>query len=684
MGACESVERALASQKPFGNDLHILDHRRDCLVQLLEELTPRMPAAGELLDAVAHRPDGDHRRLFTETTLRSAIVHAHKQLTPDTPRGPRLLRLTDCAAVFSAAAGYLERGGTDSPLQDGSLVRLGPSTHHGWIWRDEHPDDTYGRVFRELLTERYVMLPSTPDAGTIDMLTAGARLLDELLPSLAPSTLHHAHIVACVPTSKAFFGSSSRPDLSGTVLLRESLGSPWWVAEHLLHESVHMKLYDLLDGDTLMRSDGRYVQRPVVTPWNPSLLSGANRWHAWRVLAAFHVYVHLTLLSMVAERRAPELETTYGAPSGIVESHRARTRAHYLGHQLRAQPMCWNELGPFGQELADWLQSHLDTLQDALDPAPAPDGSTLHLYLDRYHRETDRVEQLLSERSEHPEAAREQLTALARQDVASARAILGDLGAHRQLDGLDTALAGLVGAELADHYPEIRRTVETWLLDASPDGYRLSASGTHDAMVGQMVDEASDALYALATNIPAPVAHAKRRAVEHRTTRSCRDNVGRLLAVQAAHVRPGAQMLDLGAGVGIATAWLVAGLGSRTDVAILSVETDETLSAAAHTYPWPPYVRIETSEVDAALAGNPGTFDLILVDARAGLPVDAIVAASRPGGMLIFDYTAVTARARAVGDTDTEALRRSVLDHEKLVVADIDASGGVVIAAKRA
>jgi predicted O-methyltransferase YrrM len=676
MQVCETVEQALASAKPFGDDFHILDQMRDRVIQRLEQLAPDLPAAGELLDAVAHSPTSDHRRLFLETTLRSAIGHAHKQLTSCAPRGLRLLRLTDCAAILRTAARYVEQGGTDTPLQDGSLVGLGPKPHHGWIWRDEHPDDTYGRALRELVIERYGILPSAPDPGDIEMLQTGARLLEELLPSLAPNALHHAHVVACVPRSRIFIGSSSRSDLAGMFFLGQSLGSPWWIAEHLLHESIHLKLYDLIAGHTLVQSDGGTRSIPVVIPWRPSRLSGGNRFAARRVLAAFHVYVHLALLSTVAERRAPELEATYGPLSGMVDSHRARARARYLGRQLQAQPLCWDELGAIRQGLADWLHS----LVDILDPAPAPDGSTLHLYLDLYHTETDQLKQTPAEPAEHLRARSQELTALARRDVASTRAILRDLDAQQQLAELDTAVARFTDAELGDSYPEIRRIVETCLLDASPDGYRMSESGAHDAIVGEMVDSASDALFALSARIPAPVAHAKRRAVKQHVTRTCTDGVGRLLAVQAAHLPPGAKVLEIGTGVGIATAWLVSGLGSRTDVEILSVGVDETLSATARTYDWPSYVRIETADAMTVLADHPGTFDLILAGASASTfdDVDAIVGASRSGGMLIFDHNAVSAEA-----SEPTALRQAVLDHSKLVAVDIDWSSGLLVASKR-
>jgi predicted O-methyltransferase YrrM len=678
MEACETVQKAMASAKPFGDDRFILDQMRDRVIERLEQLTPDLPAAGELLDAVTRSPTGDHRRLLCETTLRSAIWHAHKHLALGAPRGPRLLRLTDCAAILRTAARYVEQGGTDTPLQDGSLVPLGHKAHHGWIWRDEHPDDIYGRALRELVIERYRVAPSTPDANTIETIQAGARLLEDLLPSLAPSALHHAHIVACVPTSKLFIGSGSRSDLAGMFFLRERLGSPWWVAEHLLHESIHLKLYDLVAGQTLGPADGGTSSGPVVIPWRPSRLSGGNRFDARRVLAAFHVYVHLALLATVAESRAPQLEATYGPLAGMVDSHRALARARYLGHQLRVQPLCWDDLGPIRRGLADWLHS----LLDILDPDPPPDGSAVHLHLDLYHKETDELEQALSQPTEHLGARKEELSALARRDVASARAILRDLAAHRQLANLDMAVARFPDAELADGYPEIRRVVKTCLLGASVDGHRMSESGTHDALVGEMVHSASDALFALSTGIPAAVAHAKRRAVEQRLRETCDDAVGRLLAVQAAHLPSGAKILEIGAGVGIATAWLVAGLDSRTDVEIVAVESDETLSATARAYDWPSYVRVETTDAKTPLADC--TFDLILADAASGVDlVDAMVAASRSGGMLIFDLVGLGATVSGPEDTSVAPLRRAVFDHDQLLVADIDWSSGLLIATKR-
>jgi len=82
--------------------------------------------------------------------------------------------------------------------------------------------------------------------------------------------------------------------------------------------------------------------------------------------------------------------------------------------------------------------------------------------------------------------------------------------------------------------------------------------------------------------------------------------------------------------------------------------------------------------------GKEDTFDLILADASASTldHVDAIVDASRSGGMLIFDHKAVSAAATEP-DTSLTTLRHTVLDHDKLIAVDIDWASGLLVATKR-
>jgi predicted O-methyltransferase YrrM len=672
------VENAMASQKPFGDPSYVQDQLQNCLLLRLERLTADLPAATDLLNAVAQNSTATTYKLFADPVLRCAIVHAHEQLASGAVSG---LRLADCSNVFLTAAEYLRAGGTDTPLQDGSLAALGPGEHMGWVWRDEHSDDVYGRAFRELVRERYLAVPSTPSEETLDQLSAGASLLNELLPTLAPSALQHARVISCVPQEGSFagIGSSSQFHVGGVIFLNGNLGTAWWIAEHLLHESLHQKFYDFRHAHSLTQLD--HVEdgtRPVISPWNPSRLVGGNWWNPLRVFAAFHVYVHLTLLSTVAEARHSELESTYGPFVGMLDSERARARARYLGRQLKA--LCWDTLDTAGYAYADWLHA----LLDVLDPAPPPDGSTLHLYLDLYRRETAFLHRTALETPEFWARHDDELAKLSRRELDTTRTLLSDLGNVDELRRFDAATAALPATTVAEHYASVRRYVEASLLAAYVDGCRIDYSGKHDAIVDELVGETSDKLFALTNGVPMPVAEAKRRAVKCGFKQSCQDGVGQLLAVLAGNLPQRAKVLELGTGVGVGTAWLTYGLGTRTDVRIVSAEVDESLGESASSFDWPSYVSIEIADGQSVLADH-GPFDLIFADAPP-LKFDhfnAMVEALRPGGVLIVDDMGPKAQARNPDDKKIPLLRQRILGHHELVAADIDWSTGIIIATRR-
>src|SRR5205807_2295540 len=91
------------------------------------------------------------------------------------------------------------------------------------------------------------------------------------------------------------------------------------------------------------------------------------------------------------EQRASELESAYGPFHGMIQSHKALDRAHYLGEKLKED--CWDELGTAGQGLVDWLTAVLEFL----DPSPPPKGAYVHLCLDLYESEANRVAAALQE-----------------------------------------------------------------------------------------------------------------------------------------------------------------------------------------------------------------------------------------------------------------------------------------------
>lgn len=74
--------------------------------------------------------------------------------------------------------------------------------------------------------------------------------------------------------------------------------------------------------------------------------------------------------------------------------------------------------------------------------------------------------------------------------------------------------------------------------------------------------------------VPSLVLAAENRADEHGFEHSCERGVGEMLAVFAATTPPGGRILELGTGFGVGLAWILTGLGSRTDVEVVSVERD--------------------------------------------------------------------------------------------------------------
>ncbi|MDD5581033.1 MAG: hypothetical protein PHY16_17400 [Methylobacter sp.] len=191
-----------------------------------------------------------------------------------------------------------------------------------------------------------------------------------------------------------------------------------------------------------------------------------------RALAAFHVYVHLALLAIVAEQRAPSLEDSYG-PIRMVGSRTALARAHYLGEQLRA--LCWQELGQAGKQFVDWFSSILEVL----DPTPPVPGSRIHLLFDHYWRAAREVGNFPST-AERPDI-RDLLRTLTRDEVESARTVLTTMNEdHRQFDD---SLASYASDDPVTQFVSARLLIAETILNLSPHKYKLSESNMADDTV---------------------------------------------------------------------------------------------------------------------------------------------------------------------------------------------------------
>jgi demethylmenaquinone methyltransferase/2-methoxy-6-polyprenyl-1,4-benzoquinol methylase len=183
--------------------------------------------------------------------------------------------------------------------------------------------------------------------------------------------------------------------------------------------------------------------------------------------------------------------------------------------------------------------------------------------------------------------------------------------------------------------------------------------------------------------LPPLVAAAQARADDSGFTLACEPGVGRLLAALAAAVPPHGRILEMGTGVGVGTAWIVHGLGARSDVEVVSVEIDAATAAIAQRDSWPPWVSLHVGDILVALA-TLGSFDLIFADAQGGKweGLQRTIAALRPGGILLVDDMTPATWIDDAHRRHTARVRDTLLNHAELMAAELAEASGMILATR--
>ena len=166
---------------------------------------------------------------------------------------------------------------------------------------------------------------------------------------------------------------------------------------------------------------------------------------------------------------------------------------------------------------------------------------------------------------------------------------------------------------------------------------------------------------------------------------SCERPVGQLLAVLAAGVRPGGHVLELGTGAGVGVAWLVRGLGERTDVTVTSIELDPRTAEVAATETWPSFVDLRVADALTFLPTAAGVFDLIFADAAGGKAegLDLTIAALRPRGVLVVDDMRPAEDWPEDFKVRQDGVRRTLVEHPHLVCVELEHGSGMVLSTRR-
>jgi predicted O-methyltransferase YrrM len=186
-------------------------------------------------------------------------------------------------------------------------------------------------------------------------------------------------------------------------------------------------------------------------------------------------------------------------------------------------------------------------------------------------------------------------------------------------------------------------------------------------------------------SVPPIVAAASARARQVGFPMSCDPAVGRLLRVLAAHLPEGAQVLELGTGTGVGTAWIVSGLLPRTDVTVVSVEKAPETAKVAASGNWPPFVDLRCADALEVLAEG-GTFDLIFADAPGGKwdGLDRSVAALRAHGILIVDDMTPEPAWTDDHRASQDKVRQALLSAPELTSAELAIGSGVILSVRSA
>lgn len=159
---------------------------------------------------------------------------------------------------------------------------------------------------------------------------------------------------------------------------------------------------------------------------------------------------------------------------------------------------------------------------------------------------------------------------------------------------------------------------------------------------------------------------------------------GAMLRLLAA-TKAGGRFLELGAGTGLATAWLLDGMAP--DASLVSIDTDMAVQAVARAVlAGDPRVTFVIEDgLDYVRAQRPASFDLIFADAWPGKyeGLDETLALLGPGGLYVVDDMSPQPNWPPGHQPRVDALVTRLKSHPDLATVALGWASGLVIAARR-
>jgi predicted O-methyltransferase YrrM len=159
---------------------------------------------------------------------------------------------------------------------------------------------------------------------------------------------------------------------------------------------------------------------------------------------------------------------------------------------------------------------------------------------------------------------------------------------------------------------------------------------------------------------------------------------GAMLRLLAAS-KPYGRLLELGTGTGLATAWLLDGMGRGAS--LVSLDNDARVQAVARAVLGgdPRLTLVIADGLDYVRAQPPAGFDLIFADAWPGKydGLDETLALLRPGGLYVVDDMSRQPNWPEGHQPRVDALTARLKSHPDLATVALDWASGLVIAARR-
>jgi len=498
------LEERLASSRPFGDAEYLDTCTTDLYRARLDMLSAHLPEARALLESLLGASQAAQIDVLRDPVVRNSINDAlvYFRLDKTLPPG---VSVREWATILELARSFIKSSPDgSSPLEAGleRRVHLSGQPNGCVIWCGARGDDVIASKFISLFKSKFPKLRLIePESEEIALFTAGANLLDEMLPLLGRSALRHVHILAIAGAAHGAlppFTSVTHPNILGTMFLSRSvLKNEWLVAESLLHEALHVKFLDLRHTHSLLcHGYTDEVSKTIRPHWNRPKPGRENVWSVDRSLTVLHVYVCLALffrkLQQCHEDFLIRFGQRYTSNNPHLSARRSFDRARYLAEELGG---C-QELGAAGKAFLMWLSKVLDEL----DPNPAAPGSWTHLLLDRYSRECHEIDYVVASANANRDIeVMEQVAGMLREEAIAAEHITRVMGDPNSATKFSDTVARLDQFPYRDDRPSamaIRTEVQAALVSAADWG-KQDERARVDGLVLDLVERSSERLNTL-------------------------------------------------------------------------------------------------------------------------------------------------------------------------------------------